>query len=161
MKIILNLLLSLILAGFPLTTLFAQQDILSANGNSTGIAGTVSWSVGLVAYATCSSTTGTLTQGIQQPYEIFIIEGLEEPGPGPECIIFPNPTTGTITLKFADQNLKNLTSGLYDAEGTRLLTIPVNASEISVRMDDFEPSTYILVILENDKPVKSYKIIKK
>ncbi len=161
MKIILKLFFILILAEFPIGALFAQQDILSANCNATGNGGTVSWSIGLVDYSAWSSTTGTVTEGVQQPYEFFIISGLEEFESSTECTVFPNPTTGKIILKFLNHNLKNLSSCIFDLEGARLREIAVDSEEISIPMDDLKPATYFLVILENDRPVKTYKIIKK
>jgi hypothetical protein len=161
MKIILKLLLILMLAGFPMAELFAQQDILSASCDATGNGGTVSWSVGEVAYSAWSNATGTLTEGVQQPYEIFNMAGIEEFESDPEFIVFPNPTTGKVTLKFFDRNLKNLYSCIYDMDGKLLHRVAVDSEEVSIPMDDFKPATYFLVILEKDQPVKTYKIIKK
>ena len=161
MKIILKLLSILMLAGFSMATLFAQQDILSASCNATGNGGNVSWSVGLVAYNTCSGSTGTLTQGVQQPYEIFVIAGFEEFESGPLCTVFPNPTTGKVTLKFLGHCLNNLSSYIYDMAGNKLCRVTVDVEEVCIPMEDLKPATYFLVILENDKAIKTFKIIKK
>jgi Secretion system C-terminal sorting domain len=161
MKIVLKLLFILMLAGFPMAELFAQQGILSANCNASGNGGTVSWSVGLVAYSAWSESTGIITEGVQQPYEIFNIAGLEDFESDPEFIVFPNPTNGKVTLKFFDHTLKNLSSCIYDIGGTLLRRVEVDTEEVSIPMDDLKSATYFLVILEKDQPVKTYKIIKK
>ncbi len=149
------------LTGFPMTELFAQQDILSAGCNATGNSGSVSWSVGLVAYSAWSASTGTITEGVQQPYEIFNIAGLEESESIPGFIVFPNPTSGKVTLKFFDHRLNNLSSCIYDVEGTLLRRIAIDTEEVIIPMDDLKPATYFLIILEKDQPVKTYKLIKK
>jgi len=161
MKIMLKLLLFLMLAGFTNFQLFAQQDVLSASADATGDGGTVSWSVGQVAYSAWSGADGSLTEGVQQPYEIFHIEGIQEFDSGPGCTVSPNPTTGKISMKFSDPDLKNLTFHIYDIEGISVYNAAIEDKEVSVNMDNLKPSSYFLVILKNDLPVKTYKIIKK
>jgi len=161
MKSLLKILLILILSGFSMPKLVAQQDILSAGCDATGNGGMVTWSVGLVAYSAWSNTTGFLTEGVQQPYEIFNITGFEELKTNPGIIIFPNPTSGNVTLRTLDHNLKSLSACIFDIKGTRLRTIAIDAEEIAIPMEDLKPATYILNILEKDQLVKTYKIIKK
>ena len=161
MKSFLKLLFILILMGFPLAKLFAQQEILSAACDATGIGGSVTWSVGQVAYSDWSDVTGTLTEGVQQPYEIFIIYGLEDFEPDPEFIVFPNPTSGKVTLKFFNHQPDNMSSCIYDGDGALLYRIAIDTKEVSIPMDNLKPATYFLIILEKDQPVKSYKIIKR
>jgi hypothetical protein len=161
MKIVLKLLLILLLAGFTRVPLFAQQDILAASCNASGNGGTVSWSVGLVAYSSWGGASGSIIEGVQQPYEIFNLDGLEEFDSNPGFIVFPNPTTGKVTLKFLDSNLKNRSSCIYDMEGILLRKVTADTEEVTIPMDDLKPATYFLVILEKDQPVKTYKIIKK
>ena len=161
MKSFLKLLLLLMLTGFPMAELVAQQEILSAACDATGTGGTVSWSVGQVAYNDWSDVTGTLTEGVQQPYEIFIMSGLEDFESDPEFIVFPNPTSGKVTLKFFKPHLDNLTSCIYDVEGALMCRNTIDAEEIIIPMDNLKPATYFLIILEKDQPVKTYKIIKR
>jgi hypothetical protein len=160
MKIIPKFLLMLVFGGFPANALFAQQQILSANCDATGIGGTVTWSVGQVAYCAWSDATGFITEGVQQPYEIFIT-GFEESASTPQFIVFPNPTSGKVTLKIFDPGLKNIDACIYGMNGKRLLTVNVTSEETTIPMDDLRPATYFLNILEKDQTVKTYKIIKK
>ena len=161
MKIIPKFLLLLVLGGFPAAGLFAQQQILSANCDATGLGGTVSWSVGQVAYCAWSDATGFLTEGVQQPYEIFNITGFEESTFTPQFIVFPNPTSGKVTLKIFDQGLENLDACIYDMNGKRLCTVKINTEEATIPMENLQPGTYFLNILEKDQTVKTYKIIKR
>ena len=161
MKTTLKLFVLLVIAGLPLTGIYAQQEILTASAVSSGAGGSVSWSVGLVAYESITGLGGTVTEGSQQPYEIFPVEGIEEPSTGQECTIFPNPTTGKVTLKFSKSVPKGITACLSSAEGALLRKIIIDNNEISIPMDELRPAAYILTIMENEKPVKTYKIIKK
>ena len=49
----------------------AQEAVSAAGGNASGSGGTASYTIGQVAYTTNSSASGTITQGVQQPYEIL------------------------------------------------------------------------------------------
>jgi hypothetical protein len=161
MKTIPKLLLMLALGGFTTPGLFAQEGILSASCDASGIGGTVSWSVGQVAYSAWSDATGFVTEGVQQPYEIFNITGFEESASAPRFIVFPNPTSGKVTLKIFDPGLENFDACIYDMNGKRLLSVKVGAEEATIPMEDLRPATYVLNILEKDQTVMTYKIIKK
>jgi hypothetical protein len=156
MKIILKVIL---VVGLP-TALFAQQDILSTSCDAAGTGGTVSYSVGQVPYLAWTSATGTITEGVQQPYEIFTMAVNEKFTSDPGCIVFPNPTTGKVTLKFSNPILNNLSFCIYDMEGTRMSGDTIDSEEVSIPMDDLKPAIYFLVILEKNQPIKTFKIIK-
>ena len=161
MKIIPKVLLTLMLGGFPVAGLFAQQEILAASCDAAGSGGTVSWSVGQVAYSAWSDAAGFLTEGVQQPYEIFNITGIDEQASGLQLIVYPNPTSGKITVKKVGSNLKILNIKIYDIEGSLLRTLEVYTEEATIPMDDLPSATYILNILEKNQLVKTCKIIKK
>ena len=152
--------LLLVLVGLPISALFAQQDILSASCDAAGTSGTVSWSIGQVSYSAWTTTTGIITEGVQQPYEIFTMAVLEKFTSDLECIVFPNPTNGKVTLKFPDHTMNNISFKIYDLEGTLVSEDAIDSEEISILMDDLNPAIYFLVILEKNQPIKTYKIIK-
>jgi len=55
------------LLGWGSTALFAQQGNTAAGGQAEGSGGTVSYSIGLVNFVSASGSTGSLSQGHQQP----------------------------------------------------------------------------------------------
>jgi hypothetical protein len=159
MKIILKVMLVLVSAALP-NALSAQQDILSTSCDAAGTGGTVSYSVGQVPYLAWTSATGAITEGVQQPYEIFTMAVNEKYTSDPGCIVFPNPTTGKVTLKFSNPALNNLSFCIYDMEGTQVSEDKIDSEEVSIPMDDLKPAIYFLVILEKNQPIKTFKIIK-
>ena len=160
MKILLKILFIIVVAGCPISSLIAQQAVLSADCEGSGTGGTVSWSVGQVAYGSWSDATGIKTEGVQQPYEIYIMIGIEEVGSDPGCILFPNPTAGNVTLKFLQSNFKNFSFTLYDLNGKSLRSGTIDKEAVSISMEDLHPDTYFLVLSEKDQAIKTYKIIK-
>ena len=82
-----------------LTGLQAQSTIPASGGNASGIGGSVSYSIGQVVYTKFTGTNGSSTQGVQQPFEISVITGIEEARDiSLEIVVFPNPATDFIKL---------------------------------------------------------------
>jgi len=91
-----------ILTGLGGISLLAQQTVSSAGGNAaTGGGGTVSYTVGQVAYTTITNgVNGSVAQGVQQPYEISVVTALEEANDiSLEFSVYPNPFTDYLILK--------------------------------------------------------------
>ena len=55
----------------------AQESANASGGDASGSGGTVAYSVGQVVYTTNTDASGTVSQGVQQPYEIFTL-GIKE-----------------------------------------------------------------------------------
>jgi len=140
----------------------AQQSILSTSNDASGTGGMVSYSVGQVAYIINSGIVGTITEGVQQPFEIQIPEGIEqEQGITLECILYPNPANAFIRLKTNNSETRLLSYQLRNLEGLLLQNNKIEHVETTIPMDDLAPATYFLTISEQDKSVKTFKIIKK
>lgn len=155
-KLILSVVL---LLGYGLTVLHAQKAVLSNGSVATGPGGTLCYSVGQIAYTTNTGTNGSLTQGVQQPFEIFV--GIQDAkGIALSCSVYPNPTNNTLTLKVGNLNHSTLTIFLYDMSGTLLENKKLTGNETSIDMSQLVAATYFLKIIEDDKEVSTFKIIK-
>jgi hypothetical protein len=79
----------------------AQETIPATGGKGTGIGGTTSYSVGQIVYTTnISVSNGSVTQGVQHPYEISVVTATEQAkGINLSCSAYLNPTTDLLTLK--------------------------------------------------------------
>jgi hypothetical protein len=144
-----------------LTGIQAQNTIPATGGNATGAGGTSSYTVGQVVYTTNSGTNGTVAQGVQQPFEISVVTGVEEAqGISLEIMVYPNPTMDFITLKIENHEVLNLRYQLNDIKGSLLLDNIIEGSETSIEMSSLVPATYFLKVTDNKKVVKTFKIIK-
>lgn len=157
-----NFILStLLLSGIGLTGVFAQTAIPTAGGNAAGSGGSVSYSVGQVFYSTNSGSSGSAAQGVQQPYEISIVTGLEAGNAiSMQCSAYPNPATYFVTLKVENYKTGKLTYQLFDIAGKLLESNRINDNETNIDMHDLVISTYFLKIIQNNKEIKVFKIIK-
>jgi hypothetical protein len=139
----------------------AQETVTTSGGKATGSGGTVSYTVGQVAYTTNVSTTGTITQGVQQPYEILVVTGIEEAvGISLEIVVYPNPTSDFLKLKIKDYKLENLTYQLYDVNGSLLQNGEIVLKETIIQTGNLAPAAYYLKVSDDQKEVKTFKIIK-
>jgi hypothetical protein len=68
----------------------AQSTIPATGGNAAGNGGSVSYTVGQIVYTTVSGTNGSVAQGVQQPYEISVVTGIENKEINLSCSIYSN-----------------------------------------------------------------------
>ncbi|RLD56213.1 MAG: T9SS C-terminal target domain-containing protein, partial [Bacteroidetes bacterium] len=62
-----------------LSNLQAQEVIPATGGEASGSGGSASYTVGQVVYTTNTGTNGnSVSQGVQQPYEISVVTGIAE-----------------------------------------------------------------------------------
>ena len=151
----------LLLSGFGIATLRAQSSNPASGGNATGTGGSVSYSVGQIVYTTNIGTNGTVSQGIQQPYEISVVTAIKNTGEIIlECLVFPNPTMGQVKLVVKTKDFGNLRFQLYNLNGVRIQDKKIDNEEIEIFMNNFLPSIYILKVLSGNREIKTFKIIK-
>ncbi|HNW98640.1 MAG TPA: T9SS type A sorting domain-containing protein [Bacteroidales bacterium] len=153
-----------ILLGLGLTGLQAQTAVPSSGGNASGSGGSASFSVGQMVYTTGTGTNGTALQGVQQPYEISVITEIDEAkGINLIASAYPNPTSDLINLNIDASNtliIESLSYQLFDASGKLLETKKLEANQTSIVTSSLVPATYILKIIEGNKEIKTFKIIK-
>jgi hypothetical protein len=154
-----NLKLSLLLLGLGLTTQ-AQQATTSTGGNASGSGGTVAYSVAQIVYTTNTGSNGSVAQGVQHAFEIFTL-GIKETSLNISLTAFPNPTTENLTLQISDYNNEKLSYQLIDMQGKQLRNGEITAQKTQINMNSLPTATYFInVVNQENKKVKSYKIIK-
>ncbi len=147
--------------GLGLTGLQAQEAIPATGGNASGSGGSVSYTVGQVVYTTNTEASGSVAQGVQQAFEISVVNGIEEAkGINLNCSAYPNPTTDFLVLKIENYDKGNLLYQLFDMNGSLLENKKVIGDETSIEMSKFTPAIYFVRITKDNKEVKTFKIIK-
>ena len=152
---------AILLLGFGLTGLYAQEAIPTTGGNASSSGGSVSYSAGQVVYTTNTGTNGSVAQGVQQPYEISVVTWLEEAnGINLICSVYPNPTTDFLQLKVENYDNTNLSYQLFDISGKLLESKKLESTQTNIVMSNLVPATYFLKVTDGNKEVKTFKIIK-
>jgi len=152
---------ALLLLGFGLTGLQAQETTASAGGEALGSGGSVSYSIGQVVYTTNTGTNGSVVNGIQQPYEISEVTGLEDAKRINLMVsAYPNPSTDYITLIIDEFDVADLSYQVYDMNGISLQKEKINNNQTRIDMGNLVPSTYFVKVFRGSNEVKMFKIIK-
>jgi len=140
--------------------LHAQESPTASSGDATGSGGTVAYSVGQVVYTTNTDVSGTVSQGVQQAYEIFTL-GIKETELNISLSVYPNPTADNLTLQILDYNNEKLLYQLFDIQGKLLNNGQVTAQQTQINTASLPSATYFInVFNQENKKVKSFKIIK-
>ncbi len=139
----------------------AQEAVLTTGGEASGDGGTVSYSVGQVVYTTNTGTSGSVLQGVQQPYEISVPTAMENTEDVILISAYPNPVKDILKLKTGQRDFNALSYRLFDMGGRLIMEEKITGSETSINMQTLSPSVYLLKVIEDDKEIKTFKIIKR
>jgi Secretion system C-terminal sorting domain len=138
----------------------AQDAPTAAGGDATGSGGSASYSAGQVVYTSNSSASGSVNQGVQQPYVVSTIGVSTNPDINLTMSVYPNPSTAFINLKVENQDLKNLSFQLFDVQGKILVNQKITATETTIKMEEYAQASYFLKVVDNKTELKTFKIIK-
>ena len=147
--------------GLGLMGLQAQKSVNSTGGNASGSGGSASYSVGQAVYTSNTETGGTVAQGVQQPYEIWVETTIEE-AKGINLLVtaYPNPTTDYLTLRIDEFDISDLSYQLYDMQGKLLRNEKITSNQTRIVMSNLAPATYSVKVVQGNKEIKTFKIVK-
>lgn len=141
-------------------TLSAQSNIVVSGGEATGSGGSASYSIGQIDYITQTGSSGTASQGVQQPYEFYILGIDNYKNITLEMRAFPNPTPASINLTVSTDNLTDFTYQLHAIDGKLLIEQQINETTTNISMKRLPSATYLLRVMDNKQTIKTFKIIK-
>lgn len=146
---------------FGLMGLQAQESINVAGGDASGSGGSASYSVGQVVSDSAKGANGSVLPGVQQPYEISVVLAIKEAKDvSISFAVFPNPTSDQIILDLKDSKLSNLGLKIYDGQGKLLQSEKITSTQTKITMSELKPSIYFVKVVQENKEVKTFKIIK-
>jgi hypothetical protein len=153
--------LALLLGSLLPAGLWAQEGIHASGGDIRHLHGTVSYSVGQVWVHTMGSPDYSLQAGVQQPFEIQLLTDL-----APELDLrvsfraYPNPTLDQLWLEAEGPLPARLQVRLCDLLGQVVLSQPIEQAETLFSLRGLAEGTYLLYLMRDDRPLKTFKIIK-
>ena len=153
-------LLVVILLVFPIN-MMAQDAIVPSGGNGTGSNGSFSYTVGQIEYTTLVGVNGSVSQGVQQPFEVSVGFGAELKHINLELSAYPNPTTDYLFLSVEDVTHSDFRAELYDLRGRLLRSIIIEGETTKIDMKRYEQAIYLVHVYDNNSIVKTFKIIKR
>ena len=160
MQIIRNYLAILSLIYLAVSEIGAQSNTLTTGGNASASSGSVSYSIGQIDFISASGTTGNLNQGLQQPFEFYIITGIHDDGISLNISLYPNPVEYFISLEVDLADLTKLSYQLFNLKAQLLESNGIQSRKTLIDMRSLLNGYYILKITKNQQEIKSFKIIK-
>jgi hypothetical protein len=154
-------LIAMLLSTIGLAGLHAQETLPATGGEASGSGGTISYTVGQIVYSTNTGTNGSEAQGVQQPYEIWMVTALDEmKNITLHASVYPNPVSDFLTLKIQSENKVQYLISLYDANGKLFESKKTDGVETSIDMTKYTPAVYYLKVTSNNATIKTFKILK-
>ena len=120
----------------------------------------MSYTVGQIVYTTDTASNGSVAKGVQQPFEISVVTGIDETEINLFVSAYPNPTNDYIILKFNNFQPETFSFQLYDMNGKLIEYKRISGIETSIVMNKLANAAYFLKVISNNKEVKTFKIIK-
>ncbi len=147
---------------FIVHILSAQHGFTASGGDASGVGGSFSYSVGQVFYTTTINQSGTVSQGNQQSIELFVLSNPELTTLTLKAVTYPNPASDYVVLSLSDStSLRNLSYGLYDLHRRLVIQNKLYNSNTKIDLSRFGSGSYVLQVFQDNKKLKSFKIIKK
>jgi hypothetical protein len=161
MKKAISHILSVILLSFLQWNLYAQESINITGKDISGDGGAVSYSVGQIVYHSQADGNYSITEGVQQPYEISVVGIDDAENIQLTMKVFPNPVENQLNLSIETGVLFGYSYQLTDMEGRMLQQEKITYNHSVINLIDFASSTYFVSIWQLNKKLKTFKIIKK
>lgn len=152
-----TLIISLFLFHFLVN---AQSKTVVSGGTASGTTGSATYSIGQIDYTTNTGANGTISQGVQQAFEIVTLSTNDVPQIQLTALVYPNPTVQNVTLLIKDFDISNLQYTLFDIQGRVISNGKVIENETQIEMASLQSAQYFLKVSENNKDLKTFKIIK-
>lgn len=147
-------------ALFSQLVVFSQSNTVTTGKTTTGATGSATYSIGQIDYQTNSGSSGTISQGIQQAFEIVTLSTNDVPQIQLVATVYPNPTVQDITLTIKEYDLTNLEYTLFDLQGRIISNGKITQNEIQIEMGHLSSANYFLKVSQANKDLKTFKIIK-
>jgi hypothetical protein len=138
---------------------FGQTSVNASGGGISNASGSVSYSIGQVAYQSTSNASGSVSQGVQHAYEISVLS-LEENALNLSLNAYPNPTQDVLNLRVGNYNQEKLAYKLLDFQGKVISEISMHSEETTIDMKQLPVATYFIEVHNEGKKVQTFKIIK-
>lgn len=139
----------------------AQETIATAGGDISGASGSVSFTVGQVAVQNVADGNHSISEGVQQTYQVSVVGVDDYPDITLSATVYPNPTTDYLTLSLSDNyELTGLECRIFDGNGKFLDKKAVAELRTELGLTGYATGTYFVNLYRGKQLMKSFKVIK-
>ena len=133
-----------------------QQSVVASGGDATGSSGSISYSVGQIAYT--HSPTGNLNEGVQQPFEIFITS-VDDSFYEFQLNLYPNPTSQELIVEMKNYS-DGISASIYDIEGRLIQEIDLLSAVTSIPVSNWAAASYFIRLTDKAGRSAGYQVVK-
>lgn len=152
------LLMAMLLMSFCM--LQAQQSVTVSGGNAQSETGTISYAVGQSFGQTYVAQTGSLSEGVLQPFEISDITDVEHVNVHVNLSAYPNPTTNYLMLDISDELTPNMLYQIFTIDGKMVSQYSIRDNRTTIDLISAQSGVYLLKVFCDQELIKVFKIIK-
>ncbi len=152
---------------YSLTELLGQSTTVASGGVASGSMGRVSYTVGQAFYKAHNSSKGSSSEGVQQPFEIYVVSVVEHLPFNIHVLTYPNPTFDLLILRVKSEKSslqKRLWYSLFNETGKLIEHKRISQLETKIEMGAYSPGVYFLHLEDHSKDskrlIQNFKIIK-
>jgi len=139
---------------------YAQQGVMTTGQQLSGIGGQASVSLGQTDFIFASAMDYSMSQGVQQPYEISVVTSVTSNSISLGAIVFPNPTNDAFTIKIPEANNGTLTFQIFAADGRLIEAAMLVQWQTIVSSVEWAQGSYYVRISDENGRQNIMKIIK-
>ncbi len=116
-------------------------------------------------YSSYSDTDGSIAEGVQQPYEVFLITSIDELTDNELSLsVFPNPVEDKLRLIIVGKKAyppSGYEYQLLDMNGRIIKNGGITEENTLIGMGDYLPGIYFLRVTAQKQNIGHFKIIKR
>ena len=127
----------------------AQTAISSSGGQASGSGGTVDYTAGQTTYNSYVGSSGSISQGVQQWFNVSIIT-IDHPNMEAvslSAVAYPNPVSYQLQLDVAISDGQNLSYSLYDLNGKCLQQASITDAKSIIDMSAYTEGVYLMKVV--------------
>lgn len=137
----------------------AQQEVVAAGGSFTSSDGSVSFTLGQVAFTFDASSAGNVSRGVQQSYPELEI-GVPEFAPNLDYHVFPNPTRGIANLHLPNTSSAQFSVQIFDLSGRLVEALSIPGGVTQLDFSAFASGAYSVQLYEGYTRQAQFIIVK-
>lgn len=145
---------------FYLTSILAQQSTVSSGNSISNNNGSVSYSLGQVAFITNAGSNGSTSQGVQQPFEFFVLTFSDKIIDN-NIRVYPNPVNDMLTIQYLNYTNDKIDFQILDVYGKLIRYENIINSETQIDLSILVSGIYFVQVTNGFKEFNIFKIIKR
>ena len=128
-----------------------QTSMNTSGGDGTGNGGSVAFSIGQVFFQVVEDQQISFSEGVQQAFEISIVDGVEEEKPFSfDIAAFPNPSMDVLHIELKEEFSGTVMFQVHDAIGHLIQEGEASSSKFTIQTTNWSGGAYYLHVYNTD-----------